>query len=185
MSQALLDHVAAGSTQKQVPVVKTGYTVRVHQRIKEGEKERTQIFEGLVIKVNSGGGVNKNFTVRRIVDGIGVEKIFPFFSQNIEKVEIVKAGKVRRSKLYYMRDRSGKSIRLRDIPVGEVAMMGEEPQPEPQEEPELEVAEASTEEATETQAETEKKEEVKEEPKAEAPAEETAEEAAPEAPAAE
>jgi len=88
--------------------------VRVHQKIKEGEKERIQLFEGLVIKVNSGHGADKTFTVRRVVGGVGVEKIFPLYSTNIEKIEIKKKSKVRRSKLYYMRGRSGKSARLKE-----------------------------------------------------------------------
>lgn len=131
MSQALLDHVSKESRQKKVPVLKAGYTVRVHTKIKEGEKERIQKFEGLVIRINSGTGVSKTFTVRKVVDGIGVERIFPFFSPNIEKVEVMKAGKVRRAKLYYMRERGGKSARLREMPVGEIAEWGlGEPEPE-------------------------------------------------------
>jgi len=97
-----------------------GMSIKVHQKIKEGEKERTQIFEGLVVKISSGNGVNKTFTVRKVVDGIGVEKIFPFYAPSIEKIELMKRGKVRRSKLYYMRERQGKSARLRDLPLGEL-----------------------------------------------------------------
>ena len=100
--------------KKKVPVILTGHTVRVHQKIKEGEKERIQIFEGLVIRVNSGHGADKTFTVRKIVQGIGVEKIFPLYSPNIQKIEVKKESKVRRAKLYYMRDRSGKSARLKE-----------------------------------------------------------------------
>lgn len=113
MSQAILNHVTA-SMLKKVPNVKPGQTLRVSQRIKEGEKERTQIFEGLVIKLSSGTGVNKTFTVRKLVDGIGVEKIFPLHSPTIQKIKVVKEGKVRSAKLYYMRDLSGKSARLRE-----------------------------------------------------------------------
>lgn len=98
---------------KKVPAVRTGHTVRVHQKIKEGEKERVQIFEGLIIKVNSGYGADKSFTVRKVVEGIGVERIFPLYSPNIIKIEIKKQSKVRRAKLFYMRDRSGKSARLK------------------------------------------------------------------------
>ena len=123
MSQAILNHVAAASMQKEVPVLKPGFTVRVHQRIKEGSKERVQVFEGLVIKLSHGTGVNRTFTVRRIVDGIGVEKIFPLYAPSIEKIEVIKVGRVRRSKLYYMRKLTGKSARLREIPVGEVKMI--------------------------------------------------------------
>lgn len=124
---------------RKVPVLKAGYTVRVHQKIKEGGKERIQIFEGLVIRVSSGAGVNQTVTVRKMVDGIGVEKIFPIFSPNIEKIEVTRIGKVRRAKLYYMRERQGKSARLRDLELKGIQMMGEEPEPvaeEPVEAPE-------------------------------------------------
>lgn len=166
MSQAILDHVGSASIKKQVPVLKAGYTVRVHQRITEGSKERVQIFEGLVIKVGSGSGINKTFTVRKIVDGVGVEKLFPFYAPSIEKIEIIKSGKVRRSKLYYMRDRTGKSARLRDQKVGEVPMMGAAPEPEVEEVEEkvedtpTETAEAPKEEAA--PAEEPKEEKTKE-----------------------
>jgi large subunit ribosomal protein L19 len=121
---------------KKVPEMKPGYTVRVHQTIREAIKEggdeeggakvaskkkatvvvreRTQVFEGLVIKVGSGEGVEKTFTVRKIVEGIGVEKVFPLYSPTIQKIEIKKKGEVRRAKLYYMRKLSGKSARLNE-----------------------------------------------------------------------
>lgn len=97
---------------KKVPEVRTGYTVKVSQKIVEGGKERIQNFEGLVIKTGSGAGVQKTFTVRKIVEGIGVEKTFPFHSPNVTKIQVIKKAKVRRQKLYYMRERSGKSARL-------------------------------------------------------------------------
>ncbi len=97
---------------KKVPEVKTGYTVEVSQKVTEGTKERIQKFQGLVIKVGHGAGVEKTFTVRKIVEGIGVEKVFPFHSPNIIKIHVVKKAKVRRQKLYYMRERFGKSARL-------------------------------------------------------------------------
>lgn len=100
--------------KKDVPDLRPGFTVRVHQKIKEGDKERVQIFEGLVLAVGSGSGVSKTFTVRKIVDGIGVEKVFPLHSKNIAKIEVKKASKVRRAKLYYMRGLVGKSARLRE-----------------------------------------------------------------------
>lgn len=100
--------------KKKVPEIKPGYTVRVHQRIKEGEKERVQIFEGLVIAINSGYAADKTFTVRKIVEGIGVEKIFPLHSPLLEKIEVKKESDVRRAKLYYMRKRTGKSARLKE-----------------------------------------------------------------------
>lgn len=118
MSEAILNHVTA-SMLKKVPDIKPGQTLRVSQKITEGEKERTQIFEGLVIKISSGHGVNKTFTVRKLVDGIGVEKIFPLHSPTIQKIQIIKEGKVRSAKLYYMRDLSGKSARLRENMVEE------------------------------------------------------------------
>jgi len=102
------------SAVKKVPNIVPGLTVRVHQMIKEGEKSRVQIFEGLVIKMNSGVGADKTFTVRKIVDGIGVEKIFPLYSPVIKKIEVKKESEVRRAKLYYMRGRSGKSARLKE-----------------------------------------------------------------------
>ncbi|MBI4975799.1 50S ribosomal protein L19 [Candidatus Peregrinibacteria bacterium] len=105
------------SAKKKVPELKTGYTVRVHQKIKEGDKERIQIFEGLIIQINSGHGADKTFTVRKVVEGIGVEKIFPLYSTNIEKIEVKKKSKVRRAKLYYMRHKFGKSARLKETLV--------------------------------------------------------------------
>ena len=115
MSQAILAHVSNASIKKDVPVLKAGYVVRVHQRIKEGEKERVQIFEGLIIKMGPGArAADKTFTVRKVVEGVGVEKVFPIHSPMIEKIEITKQGKVRRAKLYYMRTLQGKSTRLQD-----------------------------------------------------------------------
>lgn len=104
---------------KKVPVIRTGNTVRIHQRIKEGGKERTQIFEGLVIAINSGYATDKTITVRKMVGGIGVEKIFPLYSTNISKIQVVKESKIRRAKLYYMRERSGKSARLKERHLSE------------------------------------------------------------------
>ncbi len=97
---------------RKVPEIKTGYTVKVSQKVREGSKERIQNFQGLVIKVSHGTGVEKTFTVRKIVEGIGVEKIFPFHSPNVTAIHVVKKAKVRREKLYYMRERFGKSARL-------------------------------------------------------------------------
>lgn len=97
----------------KIPEIKIGNNVKVHQKIKEGEKERIQIFEGLVIAINSGHGADKTITVRKIIGGIGVEKIFTVYSKSIEKIVVEKQSKVRRAKLYYMRDRRGKSARLK------------------------------------------------------------------------
>ncbi|MBN2087630.1 50S ribosomal protein L19 [Candidatus Peregrinibacteria bacterium] len=110
----------------KIPEIKAGYTVRVSQRIKEGTKERIQNFEGLVIKVGHGEGVEKTFTVRKIVEGIGVEKIFPIHSPNIKKLVVIKKAKVRRAKLYYMRQRSGKSARLTERHVTDEERANEE-----------------------------------------------------------
>ena len=96
-----------------IPDLKVGNTVRVHVRIKEGNKERIQVFEGIVIK-KQGGGVNATFTVRRISYGVGVEKTFLVHSPMVEKVEVVRVGKARRAKLYYLRDRVGKAAKTKE-----------------------------------------------------------------------
>ncbi len=102
-------------TMKQnAPVLRAGETVRVHQKIREGNKERIQIFEGLVISVRGDKAMNSSFVVRRIASGVGVERTFPLHSPNVVKVERVKAGKVRQSKLFYMRERFGRNARLRN-----------------------------------------------------------------------
>lgn len=97
--------------KQQPPVLRPGETVRVHVKVVEGEKERTQVFEGIVIAI-SGSGNRTTFTVRKLSYGVGVERIFPLHSPRIEKVEVVSRGKVRRAKLYYLRERSGKAARL-------------------------------------------------------------------------
>jgi large subunit ribosomal protein L19 len=104
---------------KNLAEIRAGHTVKVHQIIKEGDKDRVQIFEGLVIKVNSGHGADKTITVRKVVEGIGVEKIFPVYSPMIKKIELNKQSKVRRAKLYYMRKRFGKSARMKEDFIGE------------------------------------------------------------------
>ncbi|HEY6201036.1 MAG TPA: 50S ribosomal protein L19 [Candidatus Binatia bacterium] len=106
-----LDQLEAEQSKKEVPELRPGETVRVHVKVVEGEKERTQVFEGIVIRI-SGKGNRANFTVRKISYGIGVERIFPFHSPRVEKVEVMSRGKVRRAKLYYLRERSGKGARL-------------------------------------------------------------------------
>ena len=99
--------------KENVPVINVGDTVRVHNKIKEGSRERIQIFEGTVIAKN-GGGISETFTVRRISYGVGVEKTFPVHSPNIAKFEVVRHGKVRRAKLYYLRDRVGKAAKVQE-----------------------------------------------------------------------
>ena len=94
--------------------IRQGNTVSVYQKVKEGEKERVQVFEGLVIARNHGKGINSTITVRRIISGIGVEKIFPLNSPTIDKIEVGKREKVRRAKLYYLRGAKGKRARLKE-----------------------------------------------------------------------
>lgn len=98
--------------------LRPGYTVRVHQRIQEGKKERVQVFEGLIIDMKGTKGPNCMIRVRRISSGVGVERVFPVFSPRIEKILVVRKAKVRRANLRYMRTRSGKSARLREELVG-------------------------------------------------------------------
>ena len=97
-----------------IPDIKVGNTVRVHVKIKEGNKERIQVFEGIVIK-KQGGGVNETFTVRKISYGVGVEKTFLIHSPLVEKVEVVRVGKARRAKLYYLRERTGKASKTKEM----------------------------------------------------------------------
>lgn len=104
---------------KKVPTIKPGMTVKVYQRIKEGDKERTQMFEGIVLAVGSGTGIGKTFTVRKVVDGVGVEKVYPLYGSTIEKIVIKKTAKVRRAKLYYLRTAIGKAARLKETMVKE------------------------------------------------------------------
>ena len=102
---------------KQIPDFDAGDTLKVHVRIKEGERERIQVFEGVCI-AKSGGGLNASYTVRKISFGEGVERVFPLFTPMVEKIEIVRRGKVRRAKLYYLRDRRGKSARIAERVTG-------------------------------------------------------------------
>ncbi len=99
--------------KKEVDSFSVGDTVRVHAKIKEGNRERIQVFEGTVI-AKKHGGINETFTVRRISYGVGVEKVFPLHSPVIEKVETIRRGKVRRAKLYYLRDRVGKAAKVKE-----------------------------------------------------------------------
>ena len=97
----------------QPPVVAIGDTVKVHLKVKEGNRERIQVFEGTVI-AKKHGGIEETFTVRRISYGVGVEKVFPLHAPSIEKIEVVRHGKVRRAKLYYLRDRVGKAAKVKE-----------------------------------------------------------------------
>ena len=98
-------------SQKELPDLRPGDTVRIHNRVVEGERERVQAFEGVCI-ARDGGSVNETFTVRKISFGEGVERVFPLYSTNIDSIEVVRRGRVRRAKLYYLRDRRGKSARI-------------------------------------------------------------------------
>ena len=97
-----------------IPQFKSGDTVSVGVKVVEGERSRTQVFEGVVIKISSGSGLDKTFTVRKISNGIGVERIFPLNSPNIDSIKVIKKGKVRRAKLYYLRDLKGKAARIKE-----------------------------------------------------------------------
>jgi large subunit ribosomal protein L19 len=112
-TQAIIEGVNAGALKSDVPVMDVGDTINVHCRIIEGDKERIQVFQGVLI-ARRGRGVNEMMTVRRIVANAGVERIFPVHSPRIAKYEVVRRADSRRSKLYFLRDRAGKSRRLRD-----------------------------------------------------------------------
>lgn len=106
-------HDQAQSYLRAVPDIQPGYTVRVHERIQEGEKSRVQVFEGLVIGVHKGHvPTDRSFTVRKVVSGIGVEKVFALHSPNLEKIEVKKVAKVRRARLNFLRGRTGKAARM-------------------------------------------------------------------------
>src|SRR5262245_29474732 len=107
-----VDLIERGGQRRDLPPFRSGDTVRVHVKIREGDKERTQVFEGVVIRRRR-GGASGSFTVRKISYGVGVERIFPLDSPSVEKVEIKSRGHVRRARLYYLRDLKGKRARLR------------------------------------------------------------------------
>ena len=158
--------------KEKIPVLKVGNTVRVHQRIKEGNRERIQVFEGIIIK-KQGGGLTATFTVRRISYGVGVEKTFLIHSPLVEKVELVRVGKARRAKLYYLRDKVGKAAKTKEnlgarIEDKEIVLkedLVEEPAVEavPEEAPAVETEKPAVEEVVDTVKE-EPVEQVKEEP---------------------
>ena len=114
--RAKMDLIKAFTNEQlkaEMPVVRIGDTIRIHNKIVEGTRERIQLFEGTVI-AKHGGGISETFTVRRVSYGVGVEKTFPIHSPNVVKVEIVRVGKVRRAKLYYLRDRVGKASKVKE-----------------------------------------------------------------------
>lgn len=195
----IIDQITDEYKKSDIPSFKVGDTVRVHIKIKEGTRERIQIFEGFVLK-RQHGGVNETFTVRRIASGVGVEKTFPLHSPRIDKIEVVKKGRVRRAKLNYMRERTGKSAKIKarvlteeQIAAEAAAEAAEKAEVEAQAaeaaakeaeakaaeakaEPAAETAEAPAAEAAETEAAAEAEAPAAEPAEAEAPAEEKTEE---------
>jgi len=113
----VIDAIEREQLKSDIPVFKPGDTVRVHVRVIEGEKERTQVFEGVVIG-RKGGGNRETFTVRKVSYGVGVERTFPVHSPRLEKIEVQSRGVVRRAKLYYLRQRSGKAARIQEEETG-------------------------------------------------------------------
>lgn len=116
----LVEKIANEGLRKDIPEFRTGDTVRVHAIIKEGDKERTQAFEGIVIKKHR-GGKSSSFTVRKMSYGVGVERVFPLHSPLVDHIDVVTRGKVRRSRLYYLRELSGKAARVREQAYEETA----------------------------------------------------------------
>lgn len=114
MSQQLINDLTKEQLKSDLPEFKPGDTVKVHVRIIEGSRERIQVFEGVVIK-RRGGGISETFTVRKISYGVGVERTFPVHTPKIEKIDVTRRGRVRRAKLYYLRNLRGKAARIREI----------------------------------------------------------------------
>lgn len=114
MNLNLVREITKSQLKKDIPEFQSGATVRVHVKIKEGDKSRIQVFEGVVTE-RKGGGIGETFTVRKISNGVGVERKFPLHSPIIDKIEVTRHGKVRRNKLRYLRNRSGKSARLKEV----------------------------------------------------------------------
>ena len=165
----ILKSIEHEQMKNKIPELKVGNTVKVHVRVKEGNRERIQVFEGIIIK-KQGGGVNSTFTVRKISYGVGVEKTFLVHSPMIEKIEVVRVGKARRAKLYYLRDRVGKAAKTKEqvgarIETREITVK-EDVVPVTGEAEEVTELAPATEEVVETVVEAPATE-VKEEPKAE------------------
>ena len=110
----IIKKIEAEQLKSEVPQFRVGDTVRVHGKIKEGSRERIQIFEGVVMK-RQGGGARETFTVRKMSNGVGVEKTWPLHSPSIDRIEVVRRGKVRRAKLFYLRDRVGKKAKVKEL----------------------------------------------------------------------
>src|SRR5689334_23242036 len=111
--QAILESVVEGNLNADAPTIWPGDTVKVHVRVREGDKSRIQLFEGLCIAVKH-GGIAKTITLRKVTSGVGVERTFPVHSPNVAKFEVTRRGKVRRAKLYYLRDKVGKDARIKE-----------------------------------------------------------------------
>lgn len=176
-----------------IPDFRPGDSVRVHAKVVEGDRERIQMFEGVVIRIRR-GGINSTFTVRRVSHGVGIERVFPYHSPLVDKVEVVRVGRVRRAKLYYLRDRVGKAARIKPgsrarfeaLTLGRGVPMAEPPEEEEEEQEDVmaEVSEegeagAEAEEAPEAAEDVVTEEVAEPEPEAAEP-EEAATEAAPE-----
>ena len=110
----IIANIEAAQVKAEVPVCHVGDTVKVYGKIKEGNRERVQVFEGVVLK-RQGGGARETFTVRKSSNGVGVEKTWPLHSPNVEKIEVVRFGKVRRAKLNYLRERVGKAAKVKEL----------------------------------------------------------------------
>ena len=108
-----IEQITKAFLRNDIPDVKPGDTIKVHQKLREKDKEKIQVFEGLVLARRHGKGISSTITVRKVISGLGVERIFPLHSPNIAKIEIVKQGKVRRAKLYYLREAKGRKARLK------------------------------------------------------------------------
>ena len=111
MSISLIDSINAGQLRSDIPEFRAGDTVRVHAKVVEGTRERIQMFEGVVIALK-GSGISETYTVRKISNGVGVERIFPLHTPRVEKIEVIRHGRVRRAKLYYLRALQGKAARI-------------------------------------------------------------------------
>ncbi|HDJ30384.1 MAG TPA: 50S ribosomal protein L19 [bacterium] len=144
---------------KKLPDIRPGDTIKVYQKIKEGKQEKTQVFEGIVLARKHGKGISATITVRKVISGIAVEKIFPLHSPIIEKIEILKRGKTRRAKLYYLREAKGKRARLKKIELKEKSQLEDkattkitEEKKEKKEEPKQETKKAQVAESADAQA---------------------------------
>ncbi len=164
MSDQVIKEMSSNQLKKDLPDLKSGQTVRVHQKVKEGDKERVQVFEGVVISVRGGKGINATLTVRKVSEGIGVERIFPIHSPTIENIEVVKTARVRRAKLFHIRE---KEIKMKEDKerhekhLKKVAEVEAQRQKEAEEKAKQEAEEKARKEA-EAKAKPEKEEESKE-----------------------